>query len=128
MLVDLHFLLSQEKRQLLDEYSFETFHLVDELLLTSDVSASAQGAIEAESGLWTLEQLLCLAPELIGQGFLGIFGSIYIGWQRHAIESLLKKAIYPHNVLAVRKIAIRLFLMFYQSLSGNMASHCQMSL
>ncbi|GMR53715.1 hypothetical protein PMAYCL1PPCAC_23910, partial [Pristionchus mayeri] len=100
----------QEKRQLMEEYSFETFHLVDELLLSCDVSSSAQGAIEAESGLWTLEQLLCLAPQLVGSG-----------WQQHAIESLLKKAIYPHNVLSVRKIAIRLFLIFYQCLAvyGN---------
>uniref|UniRef100_A0A8R1Z3W2 Rap-GAP domain-containing protein n=1 Tax=Pristionchus pacificus TaxID=54126 RepID=A0A8R1Z3W2_PRIPA len=100
----------QEKRQLMEEYSFETFHLVDELLLSCDVSSSTQGAIEAESGLWTLEQLLCLAPQLVGSG-----------WQKHAIESLLKKAIYPHNVLSVRKIAIRLFLIFYQCLAvyGN---------
>lgn len=52
----------------MEEYSFETFHLVDELLLSCDVSSSTQGAIEAESGLWTLEQLLCLAPQLIGSG------------------------------------------------------------
>ncbi|CAI4222514.1 unnamed protein product [Auanema sp. JU1783] len=95
-----------EKRQLIDDYSFETFHLVDELLLATDIASNPQGAIEAESGLWTLEQVLCLAPELVGNG-----------WQRHAIESLLKKAIYPRNLLAVRKIAIRLFLIFYQSLS-----------
>ncbi|GMT28662.1 hypothetical protein PFISCL1PPCAC_19959, partial [Pristionchus fissidentatus] len=100
----------QEKRQLMGEYSFEAFHLVEELLISCDVSSSTQGAIEAESGLWTLEQLLCLAPQLVGSG-----------WQQHAIESLLKKAIYPHNVLSVRKIAIRLFLIFYQSLAvyGN---------
>ncbi|CAJ0578761.1 unnamed protein product, partial [Mesorhabditis spiculigera] len=95
-----------EKRQLIDDYSFETFHLVDELLLQTEISGNPQAAIEAESGLWTLEQLLCLAPELVGNG-----------WQIHAIESLLKKAIYPHNLLAVRKIAIRLFLIWYQELS-----------
>ncbi|CAD6196284.1 unnamed protein product [Caenorhabditis auriculariae] len=96
-----------EKRQLLGEHSFETFHLVDELLLATDIDKNPQleGAIEAESGLWTLEQVLCLAPELVGSG-----------WQRHAIESLLKKAIFPKNLLAVRKIAIRLFLIFYQCL------------
>ncbi|CAJ0942562.1 unnamed protein product, partial [Mesorhabditis belari] len=95
-----------EKRQLIDDYSFETFHLVDELLLQTEISGNPQAAIEAESGLWTLEQLLCLAPELVGNG-----------WQLHAIESLLKKAIYPHNLLAVRKIAIRLFLIWYQELA-----------
>ncbi|CAB3407059.1 unnamed protein product [Caenorhabditis bovis] len=98
-------LTTNEKRQLLDEHSFETFHLVDELLLVNDVSTQIDSAIEAESGLWTLEQVLCLAPELVGSG-----------WQRHAIESLLKKAVFPRNLMAVRKIAIRLFLVFYQCL------------
>lgn len=98
-------LSTQEKRQLMEEHSFETFHLVDELLLSTDIVANPQGAVEGESGLWTLEQLLCFAPELVGNG-----------WQRHAIETLLKKALYPRNLLAIRKIAIRLFLIFYQSL------------
>ncbi|KHJ93695.1 WD domain, G-beta repeat protein [Oesophagostomum dentatum] len=96
----------EEKRQLIEEHSFETFHLVDELLLSADIVANPQGAVEGESGLWTLEQILCYAPELVGNG-----------WQRHAIEALLKKAVYPKNLLAIRKIAIRLFLIFYQSLS-----------
>ncbi|KHN77841.1 Ral GTPase-activating protein subunit alpha-1 [Toxocara canis] len=39
------------------------------------------------------------------------------GWQKHAIEFVLKKALFPHNLLAVRKIAIRLFLLWYQSLA-----------
>ncbi|PAV75331.1 hypothetical protein WR25_08912 [Diploscapter pachys] len=94
-----------EKRQLIDEHSFETFHLVDELLLCTELDSNSPAALEAESGLWALEQVLCFAPELVGSG-----------WQQHAIESLLKKALYPKNVLAVRKIAIRLFLIFYQSL------------
>ncbi|KAJ1372174.1 hypothetical protein KIN20_034259 [Parelaphostrongylus tenuis] len=98
-------LSTQEKRQLIEEHSFETFHLVDELLLSADIVANPQGAVEGESGLWTLEQVLCFAPELVGNG-----------WQRHAIEALLKKALYPRNLLAIRKIAIRLFLIFYQSL------------
>uniref|UniRef100_A0A7I4XYD0 Rap-GAP domain-containing protein n=1 Tax=Haemonchus contortus TaxID=6289 RepID=A0A7I4XYD0_HAECO len=99
-------LSTQEKRQLIEEHSFETFHLVDELLLSADIVANPQGAVEGESGLWTLEQVLCFAPELVGSG-----------WQRHAIEAILKKALYPRNLLAIRKIAIRLFLIFYQSLS-----------
>ncbi|VDM54598.1 unnamed protein product [Angiostrongylus costaricensis] len=98
-------LSTQEKRQLIEEHSFETFHLVDELLLSADIVANPQGAVEGESGLWTLEQVLCFAPELVGNG-----------WQRHAIEALLKKVLYPRNLLAIRKIAIRLFLIFYQSL------------
>ncbi|CAI5437697.1 unnamed protein product [Caenorhabditis angaria] len=98
-------LTTNEKRQFLDEHSFETFHLVDELLMVNDASNQIDTAIEAESGLWTLEQVLCLAPELVGSG-----------WQRHAIESLLKKAFHPTNHMAVRKIAMRLFLTFYQCL------------
>lgn len=60
--------LRQEKRQLIEEHSFETFHLVDELLLSADIVANPQGAVEGESGLWTLEQVLCFAPELVGNG------------------------------------------------------------
>ncbi|VDK47411.1 unnamed protein product [Anisakis simplex] len=96
----------QEKRQFIDDYSFETFHLVDELLLQGDLTQAGQAVLEAQSALWILEQLLCLAPELVGSG-----------WQKHAIEFVLKKALFPHNLLAVRKIAIRLFLLWYQSLA-----------
>lgn len=52
----------------MDDYSFETFHLVDELLLQADLTQTTQSVLEAESALWTLEQLLCLAPELVGSG------------------------------------------------------------
>lgn len=65
-----------------------------------------QGVVEAESALWALEQVLCYAPELVGKG-----------WQRYAIESILKRALHPRNLLAVRKIAIRLFLCWYQTLA-----------
>ncbi|KHN71363.1 putative Rho GTPase-activating protein [Toxocara canis] len=58
----------QEKRQFIDDYSFEMFHLVDELLLQGDLTQAGQAVLEAESALWTLEQLLCLAPELVGNG------------------------------------------------------------
>uniref|UniRef100_A0A1I7Y6R0 Rap-GAP domain-containing protein n=1 Tax=Steinernema glaseri TaxID=37863 RepID=A0A1I7Y6R0_9BILA len=98
----------QEKRQLVDDYSFETFHLVDSLLLQADLSnADSPTALDAENALWTLEQVLCLAPELVGKG-----------WQRNAIELALKKALCPLNMLAVRKFAIRLFIMWYQSLAA----------
>ncbi|TKR93308.1 hypothetical protein L596_007790 [Steinernema carpocapsae] len=98
----------QEKRQLVDDYSFETFHLVDSLLLQADLSSSdSPTALDAENALWTLEQVLCLAPELVGKG-----------WQRNAIELALKKALCPQNMLAVRKFAIRLFIMWYQSLAA----------
>lgn len=40
-----------------------------------------------------------------------------IGWQHHAIECILKRALLPQNLLAVRKIAIRLFLLWYQTLA-----------
>lgn len=61
-------ILFQDKRQLMKDYSFETFHLVDELLLQADFTQTAQIVPEAESALWTLEQLLCLVPGLVGSG------------------------------------------------------------
>lgn len=96
----------QEKRQFLAEYNFEIFHLIDSILLSLDLSVDAQGVVEAESALWALEQVLCFAPELVGKG-----------WQRYAIENILKRALHPRNLLAVRKIAIRLFLTWYQTLA-----------
>lgn len=125
----------------MEDYSFETFHLVDELLLQADLTQTAQSVLEAESALWTLEQLLCLVPELVGSGiraYLKLFyiifkwffskfsflalkiyskPKVYSGWQKHAIEYVLKKALFPHNLLAVRKIALRLFIIWYQSLA-----------
>lgn len=49
--------------------------------------------------------------------FLSCAHPLVSGWQKHAIEFVLKKALFPHNLLAVRKIAIRLFLLWYQSLA-----------
>ncbi|VDN49522.1 unnamed protein product [Gongylonema pulchrum] len=66
----------QDKRQFMEDYSFETFHLVDELLLQADLTQTAQSVLEAESALWTLEQLLCLVPELVGSGVF-FFQSIF---------------------------------------------------
>ncbi|KAI6182707.1 hypothetical protein M3Y97_00409700 [Aphelenchoides bicaudatus] len=99
-------LCAQEKRQFLAEYHFEIFHLIDSILLSLDLSVDAQGVVEAESALWALEQVLCYAPELVGKG-----------WQRYAIENILKRALHPRNLLAVRKIAVRLFLTWYQTLA-----------
>uniref|UniRef100_A0A915CWT5 Uncharacterized protein n=1 Tax=Ditylenchus dipsaci TaxID=166011 RepID=A0A915CWT5_9BILA len=96
----------QDKRQLVDDFSFEAFHLIDSLLLHPDLSVDAQVVFDAESALWTLEQVLCFAPELVGKG-----------WQRNAIECILKRALLPRNLLGVRKIAIRLFLIWYQCLA-----------
>ncbi|EFO27774.2 rap/ran-GAP family protein [Loa loa] len=107
----------QDKRQFIEDYSFETFHLVDELLIQADLTQTAQSVLEAESALWTLEQLLCLAPGLVGNG-----------WQKHAIECVLKKALFPHNLLAVRKIALRLFIIWYQSLAMYSNNNSQLDI
>ncbi|KAI6202932.1 hypothetical protein M3Y94_00498200 [Aphelenchoides besseyi] len=99
-------LSAQDKGQFLNEYHFEAFHLIDSILLNLDLAVDAQGVVEAESALWALEQVLCFSPELVGKG-----------WQRYAIESILKRALHPNNLLVVRKIAIRLFLTWYQTLA-----------
>lgn len=52
----------------MEDYSFEMFHLVDELLLQADLTQTVHSVLEAESALWTLEQLLCFAPGLVGSG------------------------------------------------------------
>ncbi|VDM66063.1 unnamed protein product [Strongylus vulgaris] len=79
----------QEKRQLIEDHSFETFHLVDELLLLADNVANPQGAVEGESGLWTLEQILCFAPELVGNGG----ASVYMERQALIVHLLIFEAL-----------------------------------
>uniref|UniRef100_A0A7E4VIK5 Rap-GAP domain-containing protein n=1 Tax=Panagrellus redivivus TaxID=6233 RepID=A0A7E4VIK5_PANRE len=96
----------QERRQLIDDYGFETFHLVDSLLMQAETAVDGGNVADVELALWALEQLLCLAPELIGKG-----------WQKNAIENILKRALLPNNLIAVRKIGIRLFILWYQSLA-----------
>uniref|UniRef100_A0A183CJF3 Rap-GAP domain-containing protein n=1 Tax=Globodera pallida TaxID=36090 RepID=A0A183CJF3_GLOPA len=99
----------QERRQLFEGFSFEIFHLIDALFLAHYDSAvvDPQTIADVESALWILEQALCSAPELVGKG-----------WQKNGIEFVLKMALHPDNVLAVRKLAIRLFLIWYQELAS----------
>ncbi|CAD5210290.1 unnamed protein product [Bursaphelenchus xylophilus] len=98
-------LSEDEKRQFCNEYSFEIFHLIDTVLSNLDLVIDSQGVFEAESALWALEQLLCNIPDLVGKG-----------WQRNGIETIMRRGLHPGNMFAVRKISIRLFLMWYQSL------------
>lgn len=53
----------------MEDHNFEAFHLMDDLLLQADLTQAGQAVLEAESALWTLEQILCYAPELVGRGF-----------------------------------------------------------
>ncbi|KAL3074845.1 hypothetical protein niasHS_014290 [Heterodera schachtii] len=98
----------QERRQLFEGFSFEIFHLIDALFLAHYDAAivDPQTIADVESALWILEQAMCCAPELVGKG-----------WQKNGIEFVLKMALHPDNVLAVRKLAIRLFLIWYQELA-----------
>src|SRR5688572_9068045 len=57
-------------------------------------------------------------PCLVANIFPQTYNRLFLGWQRHAIESILKRALLPQNLLAVRKIGIRLFLLWYQSLAA----------
>jgi hypothetical protein len=84
-------LASGDKRQLIEDASFETFHLVDALVLHPDLSTiDAQVVVDAENALWILEQVLCYVPEMVGRG-----------WQRNGVESILKRALLPQNLFAV---------------------------
>ncbi|VDK61021.1 unnamed protein product [Gongylonema pulchrum] len=49
---------------------------LDALCVQADLTQTAQSVLEAESALWTLEQLLCLVPELVGSGVF-FFQSIF---------------------------------------------------
>uniref|UniRef100_A0AC35TQP1 Rap-GAP domain-containing protein n=1 Tax=Rhabditophanes sp. KR3021 TaxID=114890 RepID=A0AC35TQP1_9BILA len=95
-----------DKKQTIEEYSFESIHLVDSLLLNLEQSSDVQAASDVESALWTLEMILCYAPEHVGKG-----------WQKNAIETFIRRALLPQNSNSIRKLAIRLFLIWYQTLS-----------
>lgn len=45
------------------------------------------------------------------------FKVFFQGWQKNAIEIILRRALLPRNLLTIRKIGIRLFLIWYQILS-----------
>jgi hypothetical protein len=79
--------------------------MIDSLLIQFEPT-DMQMLVSTESALWALEQLLVFAPELIGRG-----------WQHQGIKLIIKRALHPNNVMSVRKIALRLFLIWYQTLS-----------
>uniref|UniRef100_A0A914L5I3 Rap-GAP domain-containing protein n=1 Tax=Meloidogyne incognita TaxID=6306 RepID=A0A914L5I3_MELIC len=102
----------EEKRQLIESFGFEIYHLIDSLMLChygqlieqqtiADVTAATY-----TTALDILEQVLLNAPEFVG-----------IGWQRNGIEFILKMVLHPRNEIAVRKLAIRLFIIWYQILA-----------
>nr|CAD2130005.1 unnamed protein product [Meloidogyne enterolobii] len=102
----------EEKRQLIESFGFEIYHLIDSLMLChygqlieqqtiADVTAATY-----TTALDILEQVLLNAPEFVG-----------IGWQRNGIEFILKMVLHPRNEISVRKLAIRLFIIWYQTLA-----------
>ncbi|KAL7071848.1 hypothetical protein ACQ4LE_008404 [Meloidogyne hapla] len=97
----------EEKRQFIESFGFELYHLIDSLLLCHYGQTIEQQTIgDVEISLGILEQVLLNAPEFVG-----------IGWQRNGIEFILKMVLHPRNEMAVRKLAIRLFIIWYQILA-----------
>uniref|UniRef100_A0A0K0G3E3 Probable Rho GTPase-activating protein CG5521 (inferred by orthology to a D. melanogaster protein) n=1 Tax=Strongyloides venezuelensis TaxID=75913 RepID=A0A0K0G3E3_STRVS len=97
-----------EKRQIIEDYHFEAIHLVDSLVLHQENSSDIQAASDAESALWTLEQILCYGPEIVGKG-----------WQWNAISTIIKRCLLPQNGSSLKRVAVRLFIMWYQILAVN---------
>ncbi|XP_035704350.1 ral GTPase-activating protein subunit alpha-1 isoform X3 [Folsomia candida] len=60
---------------------------------------------ELESVLQLLERIIMLLPDLL-----------HCRWQLHSISRLMAKLNHPANSMALRKQAIRLFIMYYQCL------------
>lgn len=124
---------SMERRRLFENHAFEIFHLFTELMChvefnvaaapaglsaaSNSVSASSisgstavlssgtctRSINELEYALWLLEQLICHIPE-----------HFTCGWQQEAILSAMKRFIHPHNTIGLRRIGIRLFVLWYQ--------------
>lgn len=98
-----------ERKLFIEQYSFEAFHLFHELLCQVDLFSSHSSAprniTELEFALWVLEILLCYLPEFVAQR-----------WEFNAIYNTLKKISHPHNTLGLRRIATRLFVIWYQIL------------
>lgn len=92
---------------MIESFSFEIYHLIESLMFTHyDSRVDQQTITDVESAMGIFEQILLNAPEFVGKG-----------WQQNGIEFLLKMLLHPKNVLAVRKLAIRLFIIWYQILA-----------
>jgi hypothetical protein len=64
----------KEKRQVIEGFSFEIYHLLNGLIFTHyDLPADPQTPIDLESALAILEQVLLFAPEFIGKGKMHSF-------------------------------------------------------
>lgn len=98
-----------DRRNFIEQYAFEAFHLFHELICQVDTLSShgsgPRNITELEYALWLLEFLLCNLPEYIAQR-----------WQFNAVASTLKKISHPQNTLGLRRIAVRLFVLWYQIL------------
>lgn len=99
-----------ERKQFFEQHSFETYHLFHELICQIESIALQHpgprlAVQELECAFWLLEAVFCYLPELIAQR-----------WQYNAIALVMKQLLHPQNFLGVRRLAMRLFLQWYQIL------------
>ncbi|KRZ60885.1 putative Rho GTPase-activating protein, partial [Trichinella nativa] len=104
-----HLASADERRSCVELCCAELFQLFLDLFLQADWSVHAGstrvGFVELESALWLLETIICNVPELIAAR-----------WQYNAIISSLQRLLHPQSFTGIRRVGVRLFLLWYQCL------------
>ncbi|KAL1234592.1 putative Rho GTPase-activating protein [Trichinella pseudospiralis] len=104
-----HLTSADERRACVELCCSELFQLFLDLFLQADSSVHASstraGFVELESALWLLETIICNVPELIAAR-----------WQYNAIASSLRRLLHPQSFTGIRRVGVRLFLLWYQCL------------
>ncbi|XP_003373202.1 innexin unc-9 [Trichinella spiralis] len=104
-----HLASADERRSCVELCCAELFQLFLDLFLQADWSVHAGstrvGFVELESALWLLETIICNVPELIAAR-----------WQYNAIVNSLRRLLHPQSFTGIRRVGVRLFLLWYQCL------------
>uniref|UniRef100_A0A5S6Q889 Rap-GAP domain-containing protein n=1 Tax=Trichuris muris TaxID=70415 RepID=A0A5S6Q889_TRIMR len=100
---------AEERRQFVDQHMGELFQLFLDLILQAEpvlyTSSTRLNLSELESAVWLLEMMLQNLPEAIA-----------LRWQYVAIGSCLRRLLHPQSLIGLRRIGLKLFLLWYQCL------------
>ncbi|KHJ47474.1 hypothetical protein D918_02334 [Trichuris suis] len=100
---------TEEHKQFAEQHMTELFQLFLDLFLQAEpvlyTSSTRLNLSELESALWLLEAMLQNLPEAIS-----------LRWQYVAIGSCLRRLLHPQSLIGLRRIGLRLFLLWYQCL------------
>ncbi|CDW58107.1 Rho GTPase activating protein [Trichuris trichiura] len=100
---------TEELKQFAEQHMTELFQLFLDLFLQAEpvlyASSARLNLSELESALWLLEAMLQNLPE-----------EVSLRWQYVAIGSCLRRLLHPQSLIGLRRIGLKLFLLWYQCL------------